>query len=145
MERYSPKRQAILDCLRATDCHPNAEWVFKQLRPFYPSLSLGTVYRNLQQLADAGVIRRVGSAGGEARFDANVCPHLHVVCDRCGTVADLEETREFDPLIRRVQSLTGYVGLSPQLAGLCPHCAELLNSTPPEDLPLKNFDGRKRL
>ena len=44
--RYSPKREAILKCLRSTTCHPSAEWVYTQLKPQIPDLSLATVYRN---------------------------------------------------------------------------------------------------
>ena len=41
--RYSPKRDAILQCLRSTTCHPSAEWVYSQLKPRIPDLSLATV------------------------------------------------------------------------------------------------------
>ena len=45
--RHSPKREAILECLRSSICHPSAEWVYAQLKPRIPDLSLATVYRNL--------------------------------------------------------------------------------------------------
>ena len=45
--KHFRKRDAILNCLRQTDVHPSAEWVHAQLKPEYPDLSLGTVYRNL--------------------------------------------------------------------------------------------------
>src|SRR5699024_11189371 len=45
--KHSRKRDAILDCMRSTTCHPTAEWVYQQLKPVFPDLSLGTVYRNL--------------------------------------------------------------------------------------------------
>ena len=41
--KHSRKRDAILDCMRNTTCHPTAEWVYQQLKPIYPDLSLGTV------------------------------------------------------------------------------------------------------
>lgn len=45
--RYSKKREAILAAIRGTSCHPSAEWIYQQLKPRHPDLSLGTVYRNL--------------------------------------------------------------------------------------------------
>ena len=45
--RYSKKREAILQAIKNTDCHPTAEWVYQTLKPEHPDLSLGTVYRNL--------------------------------------------------------------------------------------------------
>ena len=46
-KKFSRKREAILTCLHGTTCHPTAEWVYQQLKPQFPDLSLGTVYRNL--------------------------------------------------------------------------------------------------
>ena len=40
--RYSKKREAILSAIQETDCHPSAEWVYSQLKPHHPDLSLGT-------------------------------------------------------------------------------------------------------
>ena len=59
--RRSVKRDAMLDLLRSTDCQPSADWVFQQLRPVYPDLSLGTEYRNLNQQCEHGLIKRVGT------------------------------------------------------------------------------------
>ena len=47
MQKKSRKRDAILACVCSTDTHPTAEWVYTQLKPDIPDLSLGTVYRNL--------------------------------------------------------------------------------------------------
>ena len=47
VRKHSHKRDAILECLRCTTSHPTAEWVYTQLKPTIPDLSLATVYRNL--------------------------------------------------------------------------------------------------
>jgi len=59
--RHSPKRDAILSVLRETKSHPSAEWIYAQLKPRHPDLSLGTVYRNLNLLADEGADVILGS------------------------------------------------------------------------------------
>ena len=46
--RYSKKREAILNAIQSTKCHPSADWVYQTLKPEHPDLSLGTVYRNLE-------------------------------------------------------------------------------------------------
>ena len=61
-KRYSAKREAILQVLRGTDTHPTAEWVFQQLKPQFPDLSLGTVYRNLAAFRQDGTLISVGVA-----------------------------------------------------------------------------------
>ena len=88
-KKFSRKREAILTCLHGTTCHPTAEWVYQQLKPEYPDLSLGTVYRNLAQCKQRGEVRTVGFVGGFERFDARMDPHDHFVCRQCGRVDDL--------------------------------------------------------
>ena len=88
MQRFSRKRQAVLDCLASVKTHPTADWLYETLRPAYPDLSLATVYRNLRDLQEAGLVRSVGVVAGKERFDATVAEHPHFVCTVCGKVAD---------------------------------------------------------
>lgn len=125
MQRYSKNREAILHCLRGTVSHPTAEWIYSQLKPEYPDLSLATVYRNLATLKKAGRIRSVGIVDGQERYDANVFPHPHVICSRCSAVADISEIAAIPPeLIAAVQSETGYSITEAvlQFSGICPAC-----------------------
>lgn len=86
---YSKKREAILKVLRGTTVHPTAEWIYTKLKPEYPDLSLGTVYRNLAQFKEEGSIISVGTVNGQERFDGNTNPHSHFVCSVCGAVLDI--------------------------------------------------------
>lgn len=86
---FSRKREAILKAVRSTTCHPTAEWVYQTLKPGYPDLSLGTVYRNLAQFKDDGTIISVGTVDGQERYDGNIRPHTHFVCSRCNAVLDI--------------------------------------------------------
>lgn len=91
MQKHSRKRDAILACLQSTKSHPSAEWVYAQLKPTIPDLSLGTVYRNLAEFRRAGQIISVANVDGTERFDADVTPHTHFICRTCGAVIDLNE------------------------------------------------------
>ncbi len=77
-KKFSRKREAILTCLHGTTCHPTAEWVYQQLKPQFPDLSLGTVYRNLAAFKAEGVIDSVGVVNGLERYDGNTIPHARV-------------------------------------------------------------------
>ena len=90
VRKHSRKRDAILDCIRRTKCHPTADWVYQQLKPEIPDLSLGTVYRNLTLLADMGEIQRLRVGDGVDHFDADTTRHYHFICTECGSVIDLE-------------------------------------------------------
>ena len=56
IQKKSRKRDAILACVCSTDTHPTAEWVYTQLKPDIPDLSLGTVYRNLAMFRREGIM-----------------------------------------------------------------------------------------
>ncbi|WP_050698520.1 Fur family transcriptional regulator [Anaeromassilibacillus senegalensis] len=88
-QNFSRKREAILATIRGTKVHPTAEWVYQQLKPAYPDLSLGTVYRNISQFKNDGVIISVGVVNGQERFDGDLKPHTHFICTSCGAVIDI--------------------------------------------------------
>ncbi len=87
--KHFRKRDAILSCLRGTSVHPGADWVYAQLKPEFPDLSLGTVYRNLSYFQQTGQIVSLGTVAGVERFDANTSPHVHFICTGCNAVIDL--------------------------------------------------------
>lgn len=88
-KNFSAKRQAILEVIRSTKCHPSAEWVYQQLKPQFPNLSLGTVYRNIAQFREDRLVIGVGVVDGHERFDGNVTPHGHFICRTCSCVIDI--------------------------------------------------------
>lgn len=106
--RYSKKRSAILDLIKGTSTHPSAEWLFAQLKPEYPDLSLGTIYRNLTFFQEQGDIISVGVIGGQERFDATTHPHCHFVCEKCNSVLDLHEIQWNGAMEHQVSNLYGF-------------------------------------
>lgn len=127
--RYSRKREAILTQIQGTSCHPSAEWVYQQLRPLHPDLSLGTVYRNLAFFRERGLVRSVGVVQGQERFDAITTPHSHFVCNCCGTVLDLPDVRPERGLEQTVSTQYGFAVERCELTfyGLCPNCTDQQN------------------
>ena len=124
--RYSKKREAILAALQGTGCHPSAEWVYQQLKPQHPDLSLGTVYRNLAFFQEHGLVRSVGVVRGQERFDAIVTPHSHFICNRCGSVLDLPGVEPEAGMDRTVSAQYGLAVERHELTfyGLCPSCLQ---------------------
>ena len=118
------KRTAILSFLRQTKDHPSAEMVFNHLKAEIPDLSLGTVYRNLSMFKAQGEIISVGTVNGVERFDGNVEPHVHFVCNSCSAVIDLPQIQVPEELNRQVTEATGgtvdMCNLS--FTGLCKEC-----------------------
>ena len=121
MQRYSHQRERIYETVCSTKEHPTAQMVYDTLRVELPRLSLGTVYRNLHQMAEEG--RLVELNGPVARFDAEVLPHTHVRCSVCGCVADME--MPYDVSLDRKAAATGWkiAGHDLMFTGVCPACA----------------------
>ena len=89
-QRYSQQRERIYQAVRDSREHPTAQMVYDALREESPKLSLGTVYRDLNQLAEAGELSRIALPDGSCRFDGTLHGHSHIVCERCGAVEDVE-------------------------------------------------------
>jgi Fur family peroxide stress response transcriptional regulator len=124
-KKHSRKRDGILDLIRSTDSHPSAAWVYERLKPLFPRLSLGTVYRNIRGFREEGELASVGVVRGEERFDGRVEPHPHFVCSRCGKIVDIDLDME------KTQGITGGALIAPDLLvdprktvfyGLCGDC-----------------------
>ena len=87
--RNSKQRTAILEILEGTTSHPTAEWVYQEAIRSIPNISLGTVYRNLSKLAEAGIIQRMEIGDGIVHYDYTTDPHDHFYCNECGRLYDV--------------------------------------------------------
>lgn len=123
--RYSHQRERIYRAVVESHEHPTANMVYEQLKAEMPKLSLGTVYRNLNQLADAGRLKKIPLADGSCRFDKTTGAHSHIVCEHCGCVADVE-LPSFEAFEKAISEETGYSLRSYDvvLRGLCKTCEQ---------------------
>ena len=122
--KHFRKRDAILSCLRQTDEHPSAEWVYTKLKAEYPDISLGTVYRNLNLFKEQGLITSLGTDNGVDRLDGNSAPHVHYICNGCGRVLDLPRLQVPADLTSAAERDSGGRVDSFQLtfSGICTNC-----------------------
>lgn len=88
--RYSKQRELVLQKVEQLCDHPTAEEIYSEAVKECPGLSLGTVYRDLNGLVQAGKVRRVPIPGRADRFDHTLTPHSHFYCTECGSVTDVE-------------------------------------------------------
>lgn len=104
--KHSRQRDAILAVLCSTDTHPTADWIYDRVRAEMPNISLGTVYRNLNVLAENNKILKIGMVGEQCRYDGNIMPHNHFVCKECKGVFDIDV--DYDRSINQLaESYTG--------------------------------------
>ena len=90
--KRSRQREKVLDIVRSTKSHPTADWVFHEVRKELPNISLATVYRNLNLLAESGEISEV-ICDGQLRFDANKEEHFHFICKSCKGICPACQTQ----------------------------------------------------
>jgi len=89
--RSSLQRERLLALLRSTDIHPTASWLYDRLKEEFPSLSLGTVYRNLSILIEQRLVKKIDAGSTFDRFEAKTTPHYHLICKKCGKIVDFEQ------------------------------------------------------
>lgn len=87
--RYTRQREVIYNTVVETNCHPTAKWIFDESRKQIPKISLGTVYRNLNQLVKKEMIHVIQD-GNVIRYDGNIKSHDHLRCTECHTLYDVE-------------------------------------------------------
>ena len=124
-QRMTKQKATILETLCSSVSHPTAEWIYQEARKKIPGLSLGTVYRNLNQLRDNGIISELDFGSHQSRFDGNHENHYHLCCTECGRVYDLHM-----PVIKSIdnkaRAASGFMvtGHRLEFYGICVECQE---------------------
>lgn len=121
--RLTTQRQIILEELSKVKTHPTASELYDMVRKRLPRIGLGTVYRNLELMAENGMILKLEVGGTQKRFDATTDTHYHIRCSGCGKVDDID-TPVMDQLVREAADATSYevLGHHVEFSGLCPSC-----------------------
>ena len=121
--KVTPQRLAVYNVLSHTTAHPNAEMLYRELQPYYPTMSLATVYKTLSILCEVGLAQELNVSEDAFRYDANTQPHPHVRCTCCGRVDDIMDLAT-DSLEAQAASETGYQIEAHQyyFFGVCPSC-----------------------
>lgn len=123
--KYSRQREAIFQAVQNSKEHPTADTVYEQVRATNPQISLGTVYRNLNQLADSGMLLKISMPYGSDRFDGRMDEHYHMTCTGCGRVVDVD-VLSLSTLDREIFDATGFRVHNHHmvLEGTCRECAK---------------------
>ncbi len=124
--RLTTQRQIILEELQSVKSHPTAGEVYDMVRKRLPRIGLGTVYRNLELMANSGIILKIEVGGTQKRFDATTTPHHHIRCIKCERVDDINI--EFTDDINRLaadSSQYQILGHHIEFTGLCHDCSAM--------------------
>jgi len=112
--RNTNQKMKILGYLKSVKTHPTAETVYKAVKKELPAISLGTVYRNLNKMAEDREILRF-KVGNEFHFDGDTCCHQHCECITCGKIIDCFQKELSEYTLKKID-----------VKGFKPECVNIL-------------------
>ena len=121
--RHTIQREIVLKTVRRLHTHVTADDVYGAVRAEFPAVGRGTVYRNLNILAEEGEIRKIEVPGEADRFDFTIAAHYHVKCMTCKRISDVDMAAipQLPDTIK--DSRGGQVTLCDvAFTGICPEC-----------------------
>lgn len=122
--RITPQRLAVLRVLAEGGEHPSVEAIHERVKQDFPTTSLATIYKIVTLLKDLGQVLELGFAQWGSRYDGiKPYPHPHVICVRCGAIAD-PEFGDMERMAKEMAQMSGYRITHHRLDffGLCPRC-----------------------
>lgn len=89
--RLTRQRMLILEIIRASERHISADEIFSEVRRQAPDINLATVYRTLQWLQSAGLLRKIDVGKDRLEYEyAGGQVHHHLICKECGTTTEID-------------------------------------------------------
>lgn len=128
--RQTSQRQILLEELAKVKTHPTAADLYDIVRKRLPRIGLGTIYRNLELMADKGMIKKLEVEGTQKRFDAITKPHYHIRCTCCAKVEDID-IAVTDDIAGAAAKSSSYqiLGHSIEFTGVCRDCHQSRGAT----------------
>lgn len=120
---YSKQREIIIKTLEENVIHPTAETLYSIIQKDYPEISKATLYRNLSQLSELGLIKKIEGLKTSAHYDHNTHLHYHFICEKCGKVFDVD-CDVAKNVVGIMEADTGFKVTSHEIVfrGLCKDC-----------------------
>jgi Fur family peroxide stress response transcriptional regulator len=122
--KATPQRIAICRIALNSRVHPSAQQVYAEVKKIHPTVSLSTVYKTLEVLADLELVQEINFPRGQARFDSYMNPHINLICLKCGSITDLDDITVKE-ITKRVAAVTKFkpTGQRMDVYGICQKCS----------------------
>jgi len=119
--KVTPQRIAMLEEIEAAG-HIDVDALYEILRMSFPSISLATVYKNVNQMYELSILEVIKVPNHKQQYEIAKAAHIHLACDACGSVMDMNQC--IDELMDSAESGSGYRlnHSSVVLNGICPSC-----------------------
>jgi len=119
--KVTPQRLTILALLEQYG-HLSIKELFSKIKPNFPSISLATIYKNINFLMDKRLLKEIKLSDLETRYEITKAPHAHLVCKKCGKIEDAEF--DIKNLVKDFEKKCDFVieSNSVELVGICKDC-----------------------
>jgi Fur family peroxide stress response transcriptional regulator len=116
-------RMAIYKILVKYEGHPSAEDIYKEVQKDHPNISLATVYKTLEMLAENDLIAKVTQLHDIVRYDFKKDFHHHLVCIKCKKITDIEnDSLNHLPIPDNIDKNFKILNYQVQFDGICKEC-----------------------
>ncbi|PAF43697.1 transcriptional repressor [Helicobacter sp. 11S02629-2] len=121
--KVTPQRVAILKEIENSG-HISIEDIYEKIKKTYPSISLATVYKNINTMQDAHILRSVKAPSQKQKFELCDDKHVHVACQECGKLEDVR--LDMSEAMKACAEATGYdiYDVSAIFIGTCKECKQ---------------------
>jgi Fe2+ or Zn2+ uptake regulation protein len=123
--RATPPRRTLLEVLFESDRHLSAEELAAEVHERSPDVHLSTVYRNLEELQNLGVVAHTHLGHGPVTYQLAAHAHAHLVCDLCGKRVEAGDEL-FRDLIRKARRELGFT-IDPHHVGISGRCSDCVD------------------
>ena len=122
--KSTPQRLEIVNVL-SLNGHMNINELYLLLLEKFPSISLATIYKNINIMMEKGFLLEVKLANQKNVYELIKDEHSHVTCTQCNVVMDID--LDVLDIVKEVQKLSHYDLTTNSLTfnGVCPRCSAL--------------------
>ncbi len=119
--KVTPQRVAIVEEL-SLNGHMNIDDLYKKLLAKFPSISLATIYKNVNAMIEKVFLSEVKIPNTKSVFELVKNEHAHLVCSSCGSIEDIN--LNVQSVLEEASQASAFTIDSTNLVlgGLCPNC-----------------------
>ncbi|MGM0622724.1 MAG: Fur family transcriptional regulator [Campylobacterota bacterium] len=119
--KVTPQRLTILNLL-GQHGHLSIKEIFSEIKPVFPSISLATIYKNINFLIEKSLLKEVKLTDMDSKYEITKAPHAHLVCTECHSVEDIDI--DMQSIVKEFEKQSGFLvsSNSLELSGVCSAC-----------------------
>ena len=129
-KRNTIQKGIVFDVFHEMHNHPSAGMVYEAVHEKYPEISKATVYRLLAEAAEEGEVLRLKLADSDDRYDVTLRRHYHIVCKKCGAVADVSTVIDENAILECTSGFESFTveDVHMEFSGVCKSCRDGLDN-----------------